>query len=242
MQKLVLVTGSSRGIGRSIVIELSKSGWKPLIHYKENRDKAKEVSDQTGGYISDKGYDLSKLADCIDLWNWASSIGNVQGLVNNAGIYEPLDFLSDFEDYLENWDKSYRSNLLSTVVLTKLFIEQAIPGSKIVSVCSRVGFKGEAGASSYAASKAGQINLVRSLSVELAPLQIGVFGIAPGWAEPAMLRPGMENRRTEIESTIPMGRVASGQDCGKVVAFLMSEDANYLSGQVIDINGASYFH
>jgi 3-oxoacyl-[acyl-carrier protein] reductase len=109
-------------------------------------------------------------------------------------------------------------------------------------VASRVGFRGEAGAAIYSASKAALINLTRALAVELAPKNIGMFGIAPGWVETAMVREGMEQRLPSILETIPLGRMASPEDCGAASAFLLSDEAAYLSGVVIDINGASYFH
>jgi 3-oxoacyl-[acyl-carrier protein] reductase len=86
------------------------------------------------------------------------------------------------------------------------------------------------------------INLTRSLAVELAPKNIGLFGIAPGWVDTAMARDGMGHREGEILASIPLGRMASPEDCAASAAFLLSEEAAYLSGVIIDINGASYFH
>jgi 3-oxoacyl-[acyl-carrier protein] reductase len=119
---------------------------------------------------------------------------------------------------------------------------QAQGGGKILNVASRVGFRGEANASMYAASKAAIINLTRSLAVEYANTGIELFGIAPGWVATSMSRDGMEDRLPEILSTIPMGRMASPEDCAVTASFLLSQKASYLSGVVIDINGASYFH
>ncbi len=115
-------------------------------------------------------------------------------------------------------------------------------GGKILNVASRVGFRGESGASLYSASKAALINLTRALAVELAPKNIGLFGIAPGWVDTAMARDGMDDRLPTILAGIPLGRMASPEDCAHASAFLLSEGAAYLSGVVIDINGASYFH
>ncbi len=109
-------------------------------------------------------------------------------------------------------------------------------------MASRVGFKSEPGASLYAASKAALINLTRSLAAELAPKNIGTFGIAPGWVDTAMARDGMDDRLASIVATIPLGRMATPEDCAAAAAFLLSDEAAYLSGHVIDINGASYFH
>ena len=242
MPKRVLVTGSSRGIGRQIAIRLAADGWQPLIHYKSQIEEATKVAELSGGIFCPRGFDLSKPEECDAVWDWASSIGEVSALVNNAGVYALSNFDHGFDSLLADWDETYRTNFLSTLRLTKRFVDSRETGGKILNVCSRVGFKGEAGAAAYAASKAAQISLVRSLSVELAPRQIGVFGIAPGWAEPALRREGMEAKRKEVEASIPLGRVATPEDCAAAVAFLMSDEAAYLSGVIIDVNGASYFH
>jgi 3-oxoacyl-[acyl-carrier protein] reductase len=239
--KRVLVTGSSRGIGRAIAVRLSSEGWIPLIHYRAQQEDAKEAAEASGGELAPFGCDLSSAEECKELFNWATKTSPIDALVNNAGIYKPAAFDASEREFEESWASHYEANFLSTLRLARMFVLQSRPGT-VLNVCSRVGYRGEAGASAYAASKAAQINLVRSLSVELAPKNIRVVGIAPGWVETAMTRPGMESRRAEIESGIPLGRVATPEDCAAVCSFLLSDDAAYLSGVVIDINGASYFH
>jgi NAD(P)-dependent dehydrogenase (short-subunit alcohol dehydrogenase family) len=113
---------------------------------------------------------------------------------------------------------------------------------KVLNVASRVGFRGEANASFYAASKAALINLTRSLAVEYASKGIEFFGLAPGWVVTSMARDGMDDRLRDILASIPMGRMGSPADCAATASFLLSDAACYLSGVVIDINGASYFH
>jgi len=113
-------------------------------------------------------------------------------------------------------------------------------GGKVVNVASRVGHRGEAGASFYGASKSALINLTRALAVENAKQNIQHFAIAPGWVETAMARDDIAQRLPQIVADIPVGRVASPEDCASAVAFLLSEEASYLTGIVIDINGASY--
>lgn len=243
MSRLALVTGASRGIGRAIALRLSQDGWIPLIHYRERRRDAEEVASESGGVAAPFGADLSCREECIKLWEWALSVGQIAALVNNAGIYRPMSFDAGSDgEFEEAWRLHYESNFLSTLRLTRCFVISASRGARILNVCSRVGYRGEAGAAAYAASKAAQINLTRSLAVELAPQGIGVFGIAPGWVETAMTRPGMETRRAEIEAGIPLGRVATPEDCAAAAAFLLSDEAAYLSGVVLDVNGASYFH
>jgi 3-oxoacyl-[acyl-carrier protein] reductase len=243
MSRLVLVTGASRGIGRAIAVRLAMEGWRPLIHYCERKDDAERVALETGGMAAPFGADLSSSEDCDKLWTWGSSVGAITALVNNAGIYKPMAFdVESDAEFEESWRYHYEANFGSTLRLTRHFVKAAVDGARILNVCSRVGYRGEAGAAAYAATKAAQINLTRSLAVELAPKGICAFGIAPGWVETAMTRPGMEERRAEIEAGIPLGRVGTPEDCAAAAAFLLSDAAAYLSGVVLDVNGASYFH
>ncbi|GIV03340.1 MAG: epimerase [Fimbriimonadales bacterium] len=242
MPKRVLITGASRGIGAAVARRLAEDGWTPLVHYRTNREEAERVAMETNGLLAPRGFDLADEQECRALWEWAVRDGRVDALVNNAGIYEPLDFDEpDEERFTSNFKRIFWTNFRAPLLLSRSFVMQG-EGGAVVNVASRVGFKGEAGASAYAAAKAALINLTRSLAVELAPKGYRFFGIAPGWVETAMARPGMEERGPEILAGIPLGRVASPEDCASAVAFLLSPEAEYLSGVVIDINGASYFH
>lgn len=245
--RTALVTGGSRGIGRAIALRLSRDGWRPLIHYRSTQKEAEETAAACGGVAAPFGADLADPVACRRVWEWAVSQGPVNALVNNAGIYVPRAFLAEGEEAFGDWiNQQMAVNFVAAARLSRSFATEAlrtgIRPARILNVCSRVGFRGEAGAAAYAASKAAQINLTRSLAVELATFGIEVFGIAPGWVETAMTREGMEARREEIEGSIPLGRVAAPEDCANVAAFLLCDDAAYLSGVVIDVNGASYFH
>ncbi|MBS1719235.1 MAG: SDR family oxidoreductase [Armatimonadetes bacterium] len=242
----VLVTGSSRGIGRSIAIRLAAEGWNVALHYVSHSADASAVEKTIGSRASGcYEADLAQPGAAKDLFHRALKDGPLDAVVNNAGIYMPLDFVGAGDAAFEaNWRRTFAVNFDAPVELiraaTKYFAEKG--GGRILNVASRVGFKGEGGAALYAASKAALINLTRSLAVELAPKNIQLFGIAPGWVETAMARDGMDNRLEEILSTIPAGRMASPEDCAAASAYLLSDDSKYLSGVIIDINGASYFH
>lgn len=239
MSRRVLVTGASRGIGKATCLRLAEDGWTPLVHYKERVDEANRVASECGGVVCPFGADLSKQEDCDRLWDWADS---PEALVNNAGIYRPLAFdTRDDAAFHAVWEEHFLTNVASALRLTRRFV-RGRSGGKVVMVASRVGFKGEAGAAHYAASKSALISLVRSLSVELAAEGFSFFGIAPGWVNTAMARQGMDEREREILDSIPLGRMATPEDCAAAIAFLLREEAAYLSGEVIDINGASYFH
>lgn len=238
----VLVTGASRGIGRAIAERLAQDGWMPLIHYHQRAEEARKVAKACRGEVCDRGYDLASPDDCDALWHWARSGGPVDALINNAGVYRAMPFdHPDDEQFVENVRAHFWTNLRAPLMLTRRFVQQGRVGT-VVNVASRVGFKGEAGASAYAASKAALINLTRSLAVEFGPRGLRFFGIAPGWVETAMARPGMQERGEEIVAGIPLGRVATPADCAAVVSFFLKPEAEYLSGVVVDINGASYFH
>ncbi len=197
------------------------------------------MAEASGGQLCPFGADLRNTGDIDRLWEWANE---PDALVNNAGVYVALPFdTPDRGAFEDAWRASFETNFAAAVRLTRRFVEAGKPG-KVLMVASRVGFKGEAGAAHYAASKAAMISLVRSLSVELAPKGIGIFGIAPGWVDTAMARSGMEEREPEILASIPLGRMATPEDCAAAVAFLLRDESAYLSGEVIDINGASYFH
>ncbi len=244
-EKRVLVTGSSRGIGRAIAYRLANDGWSVALHYSTEKAEAEKVKKSLGKRCSGLYHaDLGEPVNATKLFAEAVKDGPVHALVNNAGVYMPLDFFGSGDAaFAANLNRTFAINFESPLALIRAAAKHfGKSGGKIVNVASRVGFKGEGGATLYAASKAALINLTRSLAVELAPRNIGLFGIAPGWVETAMARDGMEERKKEILSTIPLGRIATPEDCAAATAFLLSDDASYLSGIVIDINGASYFH
>lgn len=242
----MLVTGGSRGIGRAVALKLGQEGWSVAIHYGQNQAAAEDVARELGE-AADGVYraDLSIPTNAPKLLEQALTDGELQAVVNNAGVYQPLDFLTDDEDafdhdFIHTFAVNFESPLRMTRAAARHFSHRG--SGKILNVASRVGFRGEPGAALYAASKAALINLTRSLAVELAPKNVGMFGIAPGWVETAMARDGMNDRLPDIVAGIPLGRMASPEDCAATAAFLLSDAASYLSGVVIDINGASYFH
>jgi 3-oxoacyl-[acyl-carrier protein] reductase len=245
-RKRVLVTGSSRGIGRAIAERLANDGWRVALHYTTAESEANALSERLGN--SAAGVYRADFADpdrAPALFAEALADGPIDALVNNAGVYMPLDFLASGDAaFTANWRRTFAVNFESPVRLIRAAATHfaANGGGKVVNVASRVGFRGEGGASLYAASKSALINLTRSLAVELAPKNIALFGIAPGWVDTAMARDGMDHRIDEILSSIPLGRMATPDDCAATTSFLLRDEARYLSGVTIDINGASYFH
>ena len=244
--KRVLVTGASRGIGRAIAIKLALDGWQVAVHYAHDPSDAKRVHDELGKSAAGLYQaDLTQPNAPKQLMIAALAEGPLHAVVNNAGIYMPMNFLKASEPEFEaTLRKTFTLNFESPLRLARLAAQhfEKQGGGKIINICSRVGFKGESGAAIYAASKAALINVTRSLAMELGPANIQVMGLAPGWVDTAMARAGMQDRLPTILKDIPAGRMATPEDCAAVTAFLISEQATYLTGVVIDINGASYFN
>ncbi len=242
----VLVTGGSRGIGRAIALGLAADGWDVAIHYARDLESAEAVLHELGHRASGLYQaDLEHASAAADLFSRADEDGALTAVVNNAGVYSPINWLEATDAQFEaNFAKTMAVNFEAPLRICRVagltFANRG--GGKILNVASRVGFRGEAGAALYSASKAALINLTRALAVELAPKNVRLFGIAPGWVETAMARDGMENRLPQILKDIPLGRMAKPEDCAAAATFLLSDKADYLSGVVIDINGASYFH
>lgn len=240
----VLVTGSSRGIGRAIARRLAEDGWLVALHGSRASEPLAEMQSELGDCVAGC-YDVS-LGGRIgaeELMSRVLADGPIQALVNNAGVYRPLPFAESTDaDFTSTFEEVFRVNWEAPLWLARLacrhFLDQG--EGKIVNIASRVGHRGEAGAAAYSASKAALINLTRALAVEHAKKNIRHFALAPGWVDTSMARDGMEERLPDILETIPLGRMASPEDCAGAAAYLLSGEADYLSGIVIDINGASY--
>jgi 3-oxoacyl-[acyl-carrier protein] reductase len=243
--KTALVTGSSRGIGAAIARQLTQDGWNVILHYSTNGDDAQKLADELGqsclGVIQ---ANLRCPEETEQLWIDACKLNIVDCLVNNAGVYIQSPYASSKEAWMTVRREMMRVNFEapSELIYFALNDFKARGAGKVLNVASRVGFRGEANAAFYAASKAALINLTRSLAVEYAETGIGFFGLAPGWVDTSMARDGMDDRLKDILATIPLGRMGSPDDCAATASFLLSDAASYLSGVVIDINGASYFH
>lgn len=242
--KRVLVTGSSRGIGKAVALRLAEDGWSVAIHYTQAKQEAEATANELARYSAGVYQaDLGDLEQAKKLVGRVLEDGPLHAVVNNAGVYLTLDFAgATAENFETTYHRCMRVNFESPAWIvreaSRHFIEQG--NGKVVNVCSRVGHRGEPGASFYSVSKAALLNLTRALSVEHAPHNVQHFAIAPGWVETAMVRQDMDKRLPEILSGIPLGRVASVHDCAAAVAFLLRDEASYLSGTTIDINGASY--
>ena len=235
--RVAFVTGASRGIGRSIALELARRGADVAL-------AARNEPTETAGQVRDLGRRAVSLA--LDVSNREaveaaasrieSELGKVSILVNNAGITRD-QLLVRMKP--EDWDLVLRTNLDGTFHTTRVFARDMMRArwGRIINITSVVGEMGNAGQANYAASKAGVIGFTRAVARELAGRQVTVNAVAPGYIETAMTDAIPAAARTSLLSAIPLGRLGSGEDVAYVVACLAAEEAGYITGQVIRVDG-----
>ena len=241
--RVAIVTGGARGIGRATVLRLAESGANVVINYARNEEAAEEVARlarEFGVQALSLRADVSEVAQAAALIDkTVEQFGKVDVLVANAGIWEgaPVEELSE-----EVWDRVIDANLKGTWTACRAvvpFMKKQGSGA-IVIVSSTAGQRGEAGYSNYAASKGGQISFTKSLAAELAP-SIRVNSVAPGWVDTELndVVFGDAPFKQKIVETIPLGRVATGDDIALAIAFLASDWAASITGEILNVNGGS---
>ena len=241
--KVALVTGGSRGIGKAIAIELGKAGAKVAICYQNNEDLANQVIAEitdAGGTAKAFQADVSKSADVDDLFKSVKeAFGPVEILVNNAGIIRqcPLAMLSG-----EEWDEVMLTNLKGTFSCTKLAVRDMMRArwGRIIIISSDAGRLGEAMGSHYAASKAGTIGFAKSAARELAAYGITVNAVTPGYIETDMTAGADEALREKQIASIPARKMGEPEDVAALVVFLAGEKAKYITGQTISVDGGLF--
>lgn len=238
--KVALVTGGSRGIGAAISIELAKNGAKVVLTYNSNPDKAQSVLDEIISNGTDGRIFKADAANFDDAQKTVDFVLNEFGalniLVNNAGITRDNLLLRMSE---KDWDDVINTNLKSVFNYCKAAVKPMMNQreGKIINISSVVGIMGNVGQANYVAAKAGVIGLTKSLAREFASRNINVNAIAPGYIETDMTAKLSETQRQAILNLIPLKRIGKPEDIARVVAFLASEDANYITGQVLCIDG-----
>jgi 3-oxoacyl-[acyl-carrier protein] reductase len=236
-EKQVLVTGSSRGIGRAIALAAAEAGYRVIAHYNRGEDEARSLREEIlsrGGDAEILGFDIANREDCREkLESLTKSGGALWGIVCNAGIHADNAFpaLSD-----ENWDSVIHTNLdgfynvLHPLVMPLCRKKQG----RIITIASVSGIIGNRGQVNYSASKAGIIGATKALAAELASRSITVNCIAPGIIDTEMIRDAPLDM---ILPTIPMGRIGQPGEVAALAVFLLSEAASYITRQVISVNG-----
>lgn len=243
--KRALVTGASRGIGRRIAQRLAADGARIAVHYHRGEAAANETfaSLSGSGHIvlqADMG-DAEQVRNMVD--EAAAWLGGLHILINNAGIYTEHPVLSvDYTDWQEQWQAILQTNLVGAANAIYCAVKHMpATGGSIVNVSSRGAFRGEPAGPAYGASKAGMNSMGQSLAVALAPRNIHVITVAPGWVETDMAAEHLNGPNGDsIRSQSPFGRVATVDDVANAVLFAASEEAKFMSGAVLDVNGASY--
>ena len=244
--QVCLVTGASRGIGAAIAAELANLGARIVVHYGGNEDLAKQVKD---GLSGDNHLALgADLADPSGVEEFMQRLlretGRLDVLVNNAGIYEPHPPLEvDAGEWLDKWRETLAVNLVSPAALCHAAanIMAGQGGGRIINVGSRGAFRGEPDCPAYGASKAGLHAMSQSLALALAPQGILVYAVAPGWVETDMAKDFLDSEAgAGIKAQSPLGRVARPEEIAEAVGFLASSEGEFLTGSIIDVNGASY--
>ncbi|UCD77679.1 MAG: SDR family oxidoreductase [Desulfobacterales bacterium] len=244
--KSVLVTGASRGIGREIARQFAEHGARVVVHYHKNR----QAAEQTLAELSENSHLLlqADLSDAVAVGELAQKvleeIGPIDVLVNNAGVYEfhPAATTS-FEQWRQSWEKTIFTNLMGPAHLTFHVARQMIKsgGGKIINITSRGAFRGEPKAPAYGASKAGLNAFSQSMAQALAPYGVFVYAVAPGFAATDMAAAELSGPEGDaIRAQSPLNRVARPEEIARVVLFLAGHGTDYLTGCIIDVNGASY--
>jgi len=244
--KSVIVTGASRGIGRTIAQQFAEQGARVVVHYNRNREAAEEtLSSMKDGAHTIAQADLADSNAVKQLVEFSiEKMGKIDILINNAGIYEPHPLPdSPYTKWLDVWNRTLGTNLIGAANISFLVGQHmiALGGGRIVNVSSRGAFRGEPEAPAYGASKAGMNAMSQSMAKALAPHNIFVYVVAPGWVKTDMTVQYLDNPEGDaIRNQSPLGRVAKPEEIARTVLFLASEGSEYLTGCVVDINGASY--
>ena len=240
--QVCLITGASRGIGNAIALELASQGH-TVIGTGTTASGAEGIT-RALGEVAGKGSGL-----VLDITNpeqsesvigeVISEFGPITVLVNNAGVTED-NLLLRMKSF--QWEKTLSTNLTSVFRMTKLCLKGMTKAryGRIINLSSVVGATGNAGQTNYAASKAGLIGFTKSLALEIASRGITVNAVAPGFIETDMTADLPDEQRSRLLEGIPLARLGQPQDIAKAVAFLISDDAAYITGQVLHVNGGMY--
>ncbi|WP_186577503.1 3-oxoacyl-[acyl-carrier-protein] reductase [Aquibacillus kalidii] len=238
--KVALVTGASRGIGKAIALELAKQGAKVAVNYSGSEAKAQEVVEEIKGLGAEAIKIKANVSQESEVKEMTKSVieefGSLDILVNNAGITRD-NLLMRMK--VEEFDEVIQTNLKGVFLCTKAVTRQMMKqkNGRIINIASVVGVSGNPGQANYVAAKAGVIGLTKTTAKELATRNILVNAIAPGFIETDMTDELTDEQKAGMLNLIPLAKLGKAEDVAKVVRFLASEDANYVTGQTIHVDG-----
>jgi 3-oxoacyl-[acyl-carrier protein] reductase len=245
MRRAVLVTGASRGIGRAVAYAFAERGDRVAVHHRNSPELAQEVLAGLPG----RGHTIVRAdladAEAVRLMVEAAvaDLGGLDVVVNNAGIYvwHPITEVS-YEEWQETWRETLAVNLTGAANVTWCAVQHMKQtGGRIVNVSSRGAFRGEPRHPAYGASKAGLNSFGQSMARALAPYGISIAAVAPGYVETEMAAQDLNSARgDEIRAQSPFNRVATPEEIAAAVVYLASDQAEWASGSILDLNGASY--
>ena len=242
MSQICLVTGASRGIGKAIALELATQGHTVIGTGTSPASAENVTTDLRAARAQGRGavLDVNDLQQIESVVNEITDeFGPISVLVNNAGVTED-NLLMRMKP--SQWEKTLNTNLAAVFALTKLCLKGMTKAryGRIINLSSVVGATGNAGQTNYAASKAGLIGFTKSLALEIASRGITVNAVAPGFIDTDMTSALAEEQRSKLLEAIPLARLGRAEDISKAVAFLVSDDASYITGQVLHINGGMH--
>ncbi len=244
--RAILITGASRGIGAAIAEAFAAQGDRVAIHHRDSEDRARELLSRLPGsghvIVRADLADADAVRDMTDAA--ASALGGIDVLVNNAGTYQPHPITEvSYEEWQAAWRDALGVNLIGAANVTWCAVQHmlAAGGGRIVNVSSRGAFRGEPGQPAYGASKAGLNAFGQSLARALAPHNIAVAAVAPGFVDTEMAAHRLAGRSgEEIRAQSPFGRVARPAEIAAAVVYLAAPESEWATGTILDLNGASY--
>lgn len=240
--KYALITGASRGLGKAIAIRLAKDGFAVIINYQSNKEAAEDTLKQvqeaggTGELLPFDVSDPQAIETALESWQNVHPDEYISVLVNNAGIRQDnlMIFMQD-----EQWNRVLDTTLNGFFHITRRLLKDMMThrNGRIINMASLSGLKGMPGQANYSAAKAALIGATKALAQEVAARKVTVNAIAPGFISTDMTK---ELNEAELKKLVPLGRFGKPEEVAALTAFLASDEAGYITGQVVSINGGLY--
>ena len=240
--KYALITGASRGLGKAIALRLAKDGLSVIINYQSNKEAAEDTlkqvqeADGTGELLPFNVADSQAIEAALESWSASHPDDYISVLVNNAGIRQDNLMIFMQED---QWNRVLDTTLNGFFYITRRLLKDMMThrNGRIINMASLSGLKGLPGQTNYSAAKAALIGATKALAQEVAARKVTVNAIAPGFIATDMTK---ELNEAELKKLIPLGRFGKPEEVAALTSFLASDDAAYITGQVISINGGLY--